>query len=65
MSYQDMEHPQLGKGQLIRSYMGDHEWEVEFASGRRFRLPASESLLLFKQSSTNHSAEQPAIASIL
>ena len=35
-------HPQLGPGKLLRTYMGGYEWEVSFASGRRFRLPARE-----------------------
>lgn len=42
MSSERVEHPQLGPGRLIKTYMGGHEWEVEFASGRRFRLPARE-----------------------
>lgn len=37
-----VEHPQLGLGKLLKTYMGGHEWEVEFDSGRRFRLPARE-----------------------
>lgn len=37
-------HPQLGPGKLVRTYMGGYEWEVEFASGRRFRLSAREFL---------------------
>lgn len=37
-----VEHPQLGPGTLLKTYMGGHEWEVEFDSGRRFRLPARE-----------------------
>lgn len=37
-----VEHPQLGPGTLLKTYMGGHEWEVEFESGRRFRLPARE-----------------------
>jgi hypothetical protein len=37
-------HPQLGPGKLLRTYMGGYEWEVEFASGRRFRLSAREFL---------------------
>ncbi len=41
-------HPQLGAGRLLRTYMGGFEWEVQFASGRRFRLPARE----FEDSST-------------
>src|SRR5262245_61272081 len=35
-------HPQLGSGRLLRTYMGGHEWEVAFETGRRFRLPARE-----------------------
>ncbi len=35
-------HPQLGSGTLLKTYMGGYEWEVAFASGRRFRLPARE-----------------------
>src|SRR5690349_1416425 len=35
-------HPQLGRGELIKTYMGGYEWEVRFESGRRFRLPARE-----------------------
>jgi hypothetical protein len=42
MPLQEVEHPQLGRGRLIRTYMGGHEWEVEFVSGRRFRLPSNE-----------------------
>ncbi len=37
-----VEHPQLGQGTLLKTYMGGYEWEVEFESGRRFRLPARE-----------------------
>jgi hypothetical protein len=37
-----VEHPQLGTGKLLKTYMGGYEWEVEFDSGRRFRLPARE-----------------------
>ena len=37
-----VEHSQLGPGKLLKTYMGGHEWEVEFQSGRRFRLPARE-----------------------
>ena len=37
-----VEHPQLGAGKLLKTYMGGYEWEVEFDSGRRFRLPARE-----------------------
>ena len=35
-------HPQLGRGQLLKTYMGGYEFEVLFESGRRFRLPARE-----------------------
>jgi hypothetical protein len=35
-------HPQLGPGQLLKTYMGGFEFEVQFESGRRFRLPARE-----------------------
>jgi hypothetical protein len=42
MQPQLVEHPQLGPGKLLKTYMGGHEWEVEFDSGRRFRLPARE-----------------------
>ena len=35
-------HPHLGPGMLLKTYMGGYEWEVRFASGRRFRLPARE-----------------------
>jgi hypothetical protein len=35
-------HPQLGTGTLLKTYMSGYEWEVQFASGRRFRLPARE-----------------------
>ncbi len=35
-------HPQLGPGKLLKTYMGGFEWEVQFDSGRRFRLPARE-----------------------
>jgi hypothetical protein len=42
MEPRNVEHPQLGPGRLVKTYMGGHEWEVEFASGRRFRLPARE-----------------------
>lgn len=35
-------HPQLGPGELQRTFMGGYEWEVAFDSGRRFRLPARE-----------------------
>ncbi|HEX3053163.1 MAG TPA: BREX system ATP-binding domain-containing protein [Aggregatilineaceae bacterium] len=42
MQPQLVEHPQLGTGKLLKTYMGGYEWEVEFDSGRRFRLPARE-----------------------
>jgi hypothetical protein len=42
MEPRNVEHPQLGPGRLVKTYMSGHEWEVEFASGRRFRLPARE-----------------------
>jgi hypothetical protein len=35
-------HPQLGPGELLKTYMGGYELEVAFESGRRFRLPARE-----------------------
>lgn len=35
-------HPQLGPGELLKTYMGGYELEVLFDSGRRFRLPARE-----------------------
>ncbi len=35
-------HPQLGAGTLLKTYMGGYEWEVQFETGRRFRLPARE-----------------------
>ncbi len=35
-------HPQLGPGELLKTYMGGYELEVAFDSGRRFRLPARE-----------------------
>ena len=38
-------HPQLGPGKVLKTYMGGYEWEVEFASGRRFRLSAREFLV--------------------
>jgi len=42
MQPQQVEHPELGIGKLLKTYMGGHEWEVEFDSGCRFRLPARE-----------------------
>jgi hypothetical protein len=38
----EVNHPELGTGTLVKTYMGGYEWEVEFDSGRRFRLPARE-----------------------
>ena len=35
-------HPRLGPGELLKTYMGGYELEVQFDSGRRFRLPARE-----------------------
>ncbi len=35
-------HPQFGNGKLLKTYMSGFEWEVQFESGRRFRLPARE-----------------------
>ena len=35
-------HPQLGPGELLKTYMGGYELEVLFDSGHRFRLPARE-----------------------
>jgi hypothetical protein len=42
MTEQPVIHPQLGTGTLLKTYMGGFEWEVQFDSGRRFRLPAHE-----------------------
>ena len=42
MAQQIVHHPHFGAGELLRTYMGGYEWEVLFASGRRFRLPAKE-----------------------
>ena len=42
MEPQQVHHPQFGAGTLLRTFMGGFEWEVQFASGRRFRLPAKE-----------------------
>ena len=39
---QEVNHPQFGKGILLKTFMGGYEWEVEFESGRRFRLPSRE-----------------------
>lgn len=35
-------HPQFGAGTLLRTFMGGYEWEVQFESGKRFRLPSRE-----------------------
>ncbi len=35
-------HSQFGPGTLLKTFMGGFEWEVQFDSGRRFRLPAKE-----------------------
>ena len=35
-------HPELGEGTLIQTHMSGYVWEVDFASGKRFRLPARE-----------------------
>jgi len=43
-------HPQLGPGKLLKTYMGGYEFEVQFDSGRRFRLPARE----FEADSVTH-----------
>lgn len=37
-----VEHPRLGSGILVRTFVNGTEWEVRFDSGRRFRLPARE-----------------------
>jgi len=42
MSVQEVHHPQFGTGTLLKTYMSGLEWEVQFESGRRFRLPAKE-----------------------
>ena len=42
MEPQTVHHPHFGAGQLLKTYMGGYEWEVLFAAGRRFRLPAKE-----------------------
>jgi len=39
---QTVYHPQFGGGKLLKTYMSGFEWEVQFESGRRFRLPAKE-----------------------
>jgi hypothetical protein len=39
---QIVHHPDFGSGELLKTYMGGFEWEVQFESGRRFRLPAKE-----------------------
>lgn len=35
-------HPELGEGKLLRTHMSGYVWEVEFANGKAFRLPARE-----------------------
>ncbi len=42
METQTVYHPQFGAGILLKMYMSGFEWEVEFESGHRFRLPAKE-----------------------
>ncbi len=42
MESQTVYHPQFGGGKLLKTYMSGFEWEVQFESGRRFRLPAKE-----------------------
>ncbi len=39
---QQVYHPHFGTGTLLKTYMRGYEWEVQFDSGRRFRLPAKE-----------------------
>jgi hypothetical protein len=58
---QRVEHPQLGPGTLLKTYMGGYEWEVEFASGRRFRLPARE----FEQESVEAWQAEHAVPELL
>lgn len=53
-----VEHPQLGPGKLLKTYMGGHEWEVEFASGLRFRLPVRE----FKTTPADTQAHAPSFS---
>ncbi len=57
MTMQTVYHPDFGAGILLKMYMGGFEWEVQFDSGRRFRLPAKEF-----QSNTldNNTPERPA-----
>jgi hypothetical protein len=42
MVAQTVYHPQFGPGRLLKTYMSGMEWEVQFDSGRRFRLPARQ-----------------------
>jgi len=42
MTPQIVQHPDFGGGTLLKTYKGGFEWEVQFDSGRRFRLPAKE-----------------------
>ncbi len=37
-----VQHRQFGPGTLLCTFMGGFEWEVQFESGRRFRLPSRE-----------------------
>lgn len=39
---QTVYHPLFGAGRLLKTYMSGLEWEVQFESGRRFRLAARE-----------------------
>ena len=67
METQQVYHPQFGAGTLLKTFMGGFEWEVQFESGRRFRLPAKE----FDQGSytairsENHARPLPARAVVL
>jgi hypothetical protein len=64
---QQVYHPQFGAGTLLKTFMGGFEWEVQFESGRRFRLPAKE----FDRGSytaiqgENHARPLPARAPVL
>ncbi len=42
MESRTVNHPQLGRGKLLKTYMNGYEFEVQFESGKRFRLPARE-----------------------
>lgn len=39
---QIVHHPRLGRGYLIRTYRNGKDWEVQFDSGNRFRLPQDQ-----------------------